>query len=145
MCSAKIKVKHYISKQKVRIEWFKDSPDHTYSLKENISEQKVRIEWFKDSPDHTHSLEESEKIKHSQAIWDLVMQEVLKNYWPSEIINIVKEYAIVELDLRESVKELKLKEVINIKYKVRGSLDIHLISNFKWSVDIWEAISFLRE
>ena len=121
LCSAKIKVQHY------------------------ISEQKVRIEWFKDSPDHTHSLEESEKIKHSQAIWDLVMQEVLKNYWPSEIINIVKEYAIVELDLRESVKELKLKEVINIKYKVRGSLDIHLISNFKWSVDIWEAISFLRE
>ncbi len=73
------------------------------------------------------------------------MQEALKNYRPPEIINAVKEYATVELDLGESVKELKPKEVINIKYKVRGSLDIHLIGNFKRSVDIREAISFLRE
>ena len=46
---AKIKVQYYISKQKVRIEQFKNLPDHTYSL------------------------EKSEKIKHSQAVWDLVM------------------------------------------------------------------------
>jgi len=107
LCSVKIKVQRY------------------------IFEQKVRIERFKDSPDHTHSLEESEKIKRSQAIRDLVVQEVLKNYRPPEIINAIKEYATVELDLGESVKELKLKEVINIKYKVRRSLDVHLISNSK--------------
>ena len=73
------------------------------------------------------------------------MQKALKNYQPPEIINTIKEYATVELDLGESIKELKPKEVINIKYKVHGSLNVHLIGNFKRNVDIREAISFLRE
>ncbi len=49
MCYAKIKVQRY------------------------VSEKKVRIEQFKDSPDHSHSLEKSEKLKRSNVIWDLVI------------------------------------------------------------------------
>ena len=121
LCFAKIKVQYY------------------------ISEQKVRVERFKDSPDHSHSIEESEKLKRSQAIRDLVVQEAIKNYRPPEIVSAVKEYATNELDLGESVKELRSKEVTNIKYKVRGSLGAHLIGNSEQSLDIREAISFLKE
>ncbi|EXX77321.1 hypothetical protein RirG_010920 [Rhizophagus irregularis DAOM 197198w] len=90
------------------------------------SEQKVLIERFKDSPDHSHTLEESEKLKRSQTVQNLVMQEAIKNYRPPEIVNAVKEYATEKLDLGESVKELRRKEVTNIKYKVRGLL-MHIL------------------
>jgi len=43
-------------------------------------EQKVLIEQFKDSSDHSHTLEESEKLKHLQVVCDLVIQEAIKNY-----------------------------------------------------------------
>ncbi|GBB95980.1 hypothetical protein RclHR1_02660001, partial [Rhizophagus clarus] len=92
-------------------------------------EQKVLIERFKDSPDHSHTLEESEKLKRSQTVQNLVMQEAIKNYRPPEIVNAVKEYATEKLDLGESVKELRQKEVTNIKYKVRGALNAHLVGN----------------
>ena len=49
MCYAKIKVQRY------------------------AFEKKVRIERFKDSPDHSHSLEESEKLKRSNAVRDLII------------------------------------------------------------------------
>ncbi|RIB24864.1 hypothetical protein C2G38_2167451 [Gigaspora rosea] len=81
------------------------------------TEAKVRIERFKDSPNHSHTLEDSEKIKRSQAIRSLVEQEALKDYHPPAILNAVKEYAQETLNLNESVKELKRKEVTNIKYK----------------------------
>src|ERR1043165_6694127 len=108
-------------------------------------EKKVRIERFKDSPDHSHSLEESEKLKRSNAVRDLIIQEASKNYRPPEILSAVKEYATDNLDLGESVKELRQMEVTNIKYKVRESLDTHLIGNPKRGSDIQDAISFLKE
>ncbi len=108
-------------------------------------EQKVLIEQFKDSSDHSHTLEESEKLKHLQVVCDLVIQEAIKNYWPPEIVNAIKEYATEKLDLKESVKELRWKEATNIKYKIHGSLDAHLVSNSKQKLDIQEAISFLEK
>jgi len=90
LCSAKIKVYRY------------------------ASEQKVLVERFKDSPNHSHTLEESEKLKRSQTVQNLVMQEAIKNYRPPEIVSAVKEYATEKLDLGESVKELRRKEVTNI-------------------------------
>ncbi|CAG8722603.1 16734_t:CDS:2 [Gigaspora margarita] len=83
-------------------------------------EAKVLIECFKDLPNHTHTLDDIEKIK-------------------------LKEYAKGNLNLDESVKELKRKEVTNIKYKVHGPLDAHLIRNPKRSLDIQESISFLEQ
>ncbi|PKY47195.1 hypothetical protein RhiirA4_421207 [Rhizophagus irregularis] len=65
MCSAKIKVQRYIFEQKVRIEWFQDSPDHSYAL------------------------EESERLKRSQIVRDLVIQKAVKNYRPPEIVSAV--------------------------------------------------------
>ena len=121
MCYTKIKVQYY------------------------VSEQKVWVERFKDSPDHSHSLEDSEKLKRSQIVWDLVVQEAIKNYRPPEITSAVKEYATEKLNLGESVKELRRKEVTNIKYKVRGSLDAHLIGSSKQRLDIKESISYLEK
>jgi len=42
------------------------------------------------------------------------------------------------------VKELRRKEVTNIKYKIRGPLDTHLVGNPNRELDIREAISFLE-
>jgi MULE transposase domain len=120
LCSAKIKIK-----------WL-------------VSEKKVQIERFGESPNHSHPIEDSEKLKRSQVVRDLVIQEAIKNYRPPEIVSAVKEYATEELNLGKSVKELSRKEVTNIKYKVHGSIDIHLIGNPKQNQDIKEAISFLK-
>ncbi|CAB4490569.1 unnamed protein product [Rhizophagus irregularis] len=100
ICSAKIKVQRY------------------------ISEQKVRIERFQDSPDHSHTLKESERLKRSQIVRDLVIQEAVKNYRPPEIV---------------SAKEG------GYEHKIHGSLDAHLIGNPKRELDIREAISFLEK
>ncbi|CAB4374189.1 unnamed protein product [Rhizophagus irregularis] len=55
-----------------------------------FSEQKVQIEQFKDSPDHLHPIEDSEKLKCSEVVRELVMQEAVKNYRPPEIVSTVK-------------------------------------------------------
>ncbi|RHZ76598.1 hypothetical protein Glove_195g8 [Diversispora epigaea] len=94
-----------------------------------FQEGKVKIERFPDSPNHMHSLEESDKVKQPQIIRNLVVQEAIKNYRPPAILNAVKEYASEKMDLGTSVKELRLKEVTNIKYKVCGALDAHLIDS----------------
>jgi hypothetical protein len=112
LCCAKIKIQRY------------------------TSEQKVRIEQFKDSPNHSHSLEEIGRLKCPQIVQDLVIQETQKNYRPPEIASTIKEYATKHLDFRESVKELTRKEVTNVTYKVRRSLNIYLIGNFNQRIDI---------
>ncbi|POG68934.1 hypothetical protein GLOIN_2v1777773 [Rhizophagus irregularis DAOM 181602=DAOM 197198] len=96
------------------------------------------------SPDHSHPIEDSEKLKRSEVVRELVLQEAVKNYRPPEIFSAVKEIATETLDLGECVKELRLKEVTNIKYKVRGPLDTHLVGDPKRELDIREAISFLK-
>ncbi|CAB4379012.1 unnamed protein product [Rhizophagus irregularis] len=107
-----------------------------------ISEQKVRVERYNDLPDYTHLLDKSEKFKRSQVVRTLVEQEALKNYRPPAIVSAVKEFAT---GLNESVKELRRKEVTNIKSKVRGSLDTHLIGNLNRELDIQETIIFLKK
>ncbi|RHZ85584.1 hypothetical protein Glove_64g118 [Diversispora epigaea] len=109
-----------------------------------ITEGKVHVEHFQNSPNHTYSLEESDKIKRPQIIRNLVEQEALKNYRPPAILNAVKEYAAERMDLDACVKELRRKEVTNIKYKVRGALDAHLIGNPNRELDIQESIFFLK-
>ncbi|RHZ77859.1 hypothetical protein Glove_170g31 [Diversispora epigaea] len=110
-----------------------------------VAEGKVCVERFENSPDHTHSLEESDKVKRPQAIRNLVEQEAIKNYRPPAILNAVKEYAAETMDLKSSVKELRLKEVTNIKYKVRGTLDAHLIGSSEREKNIQESIFFLEQ
>ena len=121
LCSAKIKISRF------------------------VAEQKVLVERYQDSPDHTHTLEESEKLKRSTTIRNLVEQEASKNYASPAIVSAVKEYATEKLDLGNSVKELKRIEVANIKYKVRGAYNTHLIGNLELEPDIQAAISFLEK
>ena len=71
-------------------------------------------------------------------------KKAVKNYSPPSITAAVKEYAI-ELGLGTSVSELKCKEVSNIKYKVRGPIEVHLFCNSDLKSDISNSISFLTE
>ncbi|CAG8673063.1 20185_t:CDS:1 [Rhizophagus irregularis] len=109
-----------------------------------ISLEIVRIERYKDSPNHTHTVLDSDRIKRSQAVRILVENEAVKNYSPPAITVAVREYA-TELGLGTSVSELKRKEVSNIKYKVRGPMESHLFCNSDLKSDISESISFLIE
>ena len=105
----------------------------------------VKIECYKDSPDHEHSLLKSDRIKRSQAIRVLVEKEAVKNYSPPVITAAIKEYATTKLDLGTSVQELSRKEVTNIKYKVRRPMEAHLIGDSDLKTDISQSISYLIE
>lgn len=109
-----------------------------------FSSKIVKVERYRDSPNHTHSLIESDRVKRSQAIRTLVEKEAVKNYSPPAITSAVKEYA-TEIGLGASVRELNRKEVTNIKYKVRGPLEAHLFCNSDLKSDISKSMSFLVE
>ncbi len=109
------------------------------------SSKVVQVEWYKNSSNHTHSLLEIDRIKQPKAIRNLVEIEAVKNYSPPVITSAVKEYATLKLGLGECAHELKCKEVANIKYKVRGPMDTHLIGNPVLKLDISKSVSYLRE
>ncbi|CAB4399408.1 unnamed protein product [Rhizophagus irregularis] len=102
-------------------------PNKSSTRKEGVSSKKRRI--TKIRPANMCSA----KIKVQRYISEqkVLIQEAVKNYRPPEIVSAVKEYATDKLDLGESVKELRRKEVTNIKYKIHGSLDAHLIDHIK--------------
>uniref|UniRef100_U9TK48 MULE transposase domain-containing protein n=1 Tax=Rhizophagus irregularis (strain DAOM 181602 / DAOM 197198 / MUCL 43194) TaxID=747089 RepID=U9TK48_RHIID len=105
----------------------------------------VQVERHKNSPNHTHSLSEIDRLKRPKAIRSLVEIEAAKNYPPPAITSAVKEYATLELDLGECARELKRKEVTNIKYKIRGPTETRFIGNSNLKSDILESVSFLTE
>ncbi|RHZ67799.1 hypothetical protein Glove_299g65 [Diversispora epigaea] len=107
-------------------------------------QKKVYIERYQDSPDHIHTIEESEKLKRSQFVRNLVEQETIKNYLPPAIVNAIKEYAIEKLDLSSSVKELRRKEVTNIKSKVYKLQNTYLTGNINLELDIEESVVFFK-
>ncbi|GET03357.1 hypothetical protein GLOIN_2v1775727 [Rhizophagus clarus] len=69
---------------------------------------------------------------------------MIEIFWIASL-NVVQEYATLELGLGECVRELRWKEVANIKYKVHGPTEAHLIGNVDLRLDISESISFLTE
>ncbi|CAB5203126.1 unnamed protein product [Rhizophagus irregularis] len=105
----------------------------------------VQVERHKNSPNHTHSLSEIDRLKRPKAIRSLVEIEAAKNYSAPTITSAVKEYATLELGLDEPARELKRKEVANIKYKVRGPAETYLIGNPNLKLDISDSISYLTE
>ncbi|PKK60573.1 hypothetical protein RhiirC2_719011 [Rhizophagus irregularis] len=105
----------------------------------------VQVEKHKNSPNHTHSLSEINRLKQPKAIRSLVEIEAAKNYSTSTITSAVKKYAMLELGLGKPVRELKRKEVANIKYKVCGPAETYLIGNLNLKLDISDSISYLME
>src|SRR4051812_506252 len=89
----------------------------------------VQIERYKNSSNHTHSLSEVNRIKWPKVIKSLVEIKVTKNYSSPVITFAIKEYATLELGLDKYVRELKCKEVTNIKYKICELMKTHLIGN----------------
>ncbi len=109
------------------------------------SSKVVQVERYKSSPNHTHSLSEVDRIKQPKVIRDLVEIEAAKNYSPPAITSAIKEYATLKLGLGECVRELKRQEVTNIKYKVRGPAETHLVGNMDLKLDISESVTYLTE
>jgi hypothetical protein len=109
------------------------------------SSEVVKIERYKNSPNHAHSLSEVDRLKRPKVIRSLVEIEAVKNYSPPAITSAIKEYAMLELGLGECARKLKRKEVANIKYKVRGPTETHLIGNSNLELDISESVSYLTE
>lgn len=109
-----------------------------------VSTKMVRIENVKDSPKHSHPLKESDRLKRSEVIRTLVEEEAVKSYPPVAIVDAVKEHANT-LSLGSSVQDLKRREVANIKYKVRGPMETHLVGSTKLEQDISDAMSYLND
>ena len=108
------------------------------------SSQQVRVERYKDSPNHSHSLKESDMLKRPQAIRALVEHEATKNYSPPAIVRYVKEHAADHLGLGESVTTLKRKEVYNVQHKFRAT-NAHLVGSGVLGSDIQDTIQFLKD
>ena len=108
-----------------------------------VSIKMVRIENIKDSPHHSHSLKESDRLKRSDVVRTLIEEEAVKSYLPVAIVDAVKEYANT-LSLGSSVQDLRRKEVANIKYKVRGPMETHLVGDAKRE-DILNTVSYLNK
>ncbi|RHZ49757.1 hypothetical protein Glove_514g4 [Diversispora epigaea] len=85
-----------------------------------VFDKLVRIECYKNSPDHVHTLIET------------------------AIVKTVKEYTNNKLQLDESIKDLKCREVANIKYKLREPMETHLVDNVELESDILETILYLK-
>ncbi|PKY34821.1 hypothetical protein RhiirB3_476066 [Rhizophagus irregularis] len=139
--------KENISNEKRRI---------TKTRPSGLCHAKIKVEWlvllkivkvgrYKDSSNHTHLLLDVDRLKHPQVIRTLVEKEAVKNYLPLAITAAVKEYATIELGLGASAQELKRKEVTNIKYKVRGPMEVHLVGNSDLKLDISQSVSYLKE
>lgn len=109
-----------------------------------MSSEVVQIERYKDSPDHTHPIQDIDRIKRPQVVRDLVEQEARKNYPSPAIVSAVKEYGTDNLSLGSTVRELKRKEVTNIKHKVRGAMETNLVGSDNIESDIFEAKSHLE-
>lgn len=108
-----------------------------------ISLNIIRIERHNNSPNHTHELRESDRVKRPQAVRVLVENEASKNYSSPAITAAIKEYATDKLGLGSSVYDLRRKEVANIKFKIRGPMETHLIGTSDLKTDIVETISYL--
>ncbi|CAB5186666.1 unnamed protein product [Rhizophagus irregularis] len=92
-----------------------------------------------------HRESKVDRLKRPKVIRSLVEIEAAKNYPPPAITSAVKEYATLELDLGECARELKRKEVTNIKYKIRRPTETRFIGNSNLKSDILESVSFLTE
>ena len=83
-------------------------------------------------------------LKCSSTIQTLVTNKAVKNYKPAAITSAVKEYGKNALELGDSIEYLRRKEVANIRYKIQGPMNVHLIGNASLRVDISETLSYLE-
>ncbi|CAG8814601.1 17011_t:CDS:2, partial [Gigaspora rosea] len=109
-----------------------------------ICETKIKVMWFKNSSDHTHTLNKSGMNKYSSTICTLVTNKAVKNYAPVAIINAVREFAKNDLGLNNSVEYLRHRKVANIKYKIQGPINAHLVGSASLGTNISETLSYLK-
>lgn len=89
-------------------------------ITEVASTQRIRVERFKSTPEHTHTLDDVDKIKRPAALRELIEEQAGNSYSPPEIVAIVKEIA-QRKGLGDVAMHLHRDEVANIQRKHRAS------------------------
>ncbi|KAI8363196.1 hypothetical protein B0O80DRAFT_523811 [Mortierella sp. GBAus27b] len=82
------------------------------------STERIRVERYKSTPDHTHTLDDVDKIKRPAIIRELIEEQASKHQSPPEIVAIVREIA-QRKGLGEVAMHLHRDEVANIQRKHR--------------------------
>ncbi|CAG8817704.1 20744_t:CDS:2, partial [Cetraspora pellucida] len=73
--------------------------------------------------------------KRSKFIKNMASNEKIKDYKPSIIANVIKKEASKVYE-NSDVEYLKTKKVANIKQKLVGSMNLHLVENHGWCLFI---------
>jgi len=120
------------------------TPSTNYHVARKSGGRPGRVEKYKGTPNHSHSLDESDMRKRSKHIKDMVANEAVKEYKPPMIANAVRK-EITKLHEFSGVEYLKTQEVTNIKLKLVGPMNSHLIGDANLNVDIQNANKFLIE
>ncbi|RIB15631.1 hypothetical protein C2G38_2191960 [Gigaspora rosea] len=102
----------------------------------------VRIERVNGTPDHSHLMERNDMCKRSKFIKDMVANEAIKSYKPPTITNVIKK-EVSKLHEDSGVEYLKTKEVANIKHKLVGPMNSHLVGHADLNSDFLSATEFL--
>ncbi|CAG8816006.1 22708_t:CDS:2, partial [Cetraspora pellucida] len=107
--------------------------------KENIPSEKLRMSG---TPDHSHSIEENDMCKRSKFIKDMVGNEAIKNYKPPIITDVIRK-EVSKLYEDSGVEYLKTKKVANIKQKLVGPMNLHLVGGTDLQSNILSTNEFL--
>ncbi|CAG8802547.1 10901_t:CDS:2, partial [Cetraspora pellucida] len=131
--------KENLPPEKLRITWKRDAMN---------CEAKIKITWLAASnmingtTNHRYLMEESDMCKWSKFIRDMVGNEAIKDYKPLTIANVVRK-EVSKLYEDSGVKYLKTKKVTNIKQKLVGLMNSHLIGNANLKSDFLSTTEFL--
>lgn len=137
--------KEDIPPEKRRATWKRPSIDCQAKIKVTwfAATRRVRVEKLEDAQDHCHSIDEVDMRKRSKFIRDAVGHEAVKSYNPTSITKVIKE-EIEKEHLDSGVTHLKRQEVANIKLKLVGPMNAHLVGEGDLESDILSATKFLE-
>ncbi|CAG8811919.1 18761_t:CDS:2, partial [Racocetra fulgida] len=95
--------------------------------------------WY---PNYIHSIEESDMQKRLKFIKVMVGNKAIKDYNPLMIANIIRK-EVSKLCEDSGIEYLKIKKVTNIKQKLVGLINSHLVRDADLKSDILITIEFL--
>ncbi|CAG8791704.1 3761_t:CDS:2, partial [Racocetra fulgida] len=113
-------------------------PKESSGRKENILSEKLRVIWKRLS----NNCEARIRITWLVASNMVRIERAIKDYKPPMIANVIRK-EVSKLYEDSGVEYLKTKEVVNIKQKLVGLMNSHLIEDVDLKSDILSATEFL--
>ncbi|CAG8800001.1 3168_t:CDS:2 [Cetraspora pellucida] len=135
--------KEDISPEKLHITWKQPLIECNAKIKITwIAATKiVHVERINSTLNHSHTIDEVDARKHSKFIKKLVHNEAVKDYHPPAIANVVRNEAKKVYE-NSGVEYLKTQEVANVKFKLMGSMNSHLIGESRVKADVIKTKSY---